>query len=278
VIKIFIFCVFYAQVAGKFYPANRDELLKMIKILGEGIKKEVKGEIFGLICPHAGYIFSGRTASFAFKQLEGLENKTFIIIGLKHGFSTYPIAVMKSEKFITPLGEAHIDKNLSQKIANFSDKIFYTDEPFYYEHSAEVEIPFIQYYTKNPKFVLILMREQSFDLCKKLADAISNAIKGRDDVIIVASSDFYHGYDYNMCKEITKEAADAILSLEPSSFYELFVKKHCACAGGAITTLLLLAKKEGADKIKLMHITNSGDVTGRKEGYVVGYASFVITK
>jgi len=271
-------------VAGLWYPANKDSLKIMIQELLNNVQAH-KGsyKIYGIIAPHAGYVFSGKTAAYAFKQLESQEFKTIIILGPYHGpkRNTTPrvtekgVSVYIGKAYRTPLGLANIDVELAQKIIQASDVIKFIPEAHIDEHSVEAEIPFLQSVLRDFKIVPIVMIDQSFETCRIVADAIANTI-GDKKVLLVASSDFYHGNDYKECKKSTDESATLIGDYDIEGFHEAFQNRNAACGGGPITVSMLVCKELGANEIIPLHITNSGDVTGRTTGWIVGYGSFLV--
>ncbi|MDI6839833.1 MAG: AmmeMemoRadiSam system protein B [bacterium] len=267
-------------VAGQFYPGNPAVLKSSIQKFLKSVPEKIEAKIFGLIVPHAGYEFSGQTASYAFKQIEGKKYDTVIIIGPSHQFPFRGAAVYPTGSFKTPLGEVEIDSSLaeaiiSQEVAPQSKYITGMIEPHQEEHSLEVELPFLQTVLKEFKIVPICMGDQSIGVCKILADAIVKSVTGKS-VLIVASSDFYHGYDYDECKLSVKESTSLICEYDIEGFHKAFTERGAACGGGAIVTCMLAAQKLGAKEAMLLYSTNSGDVTGMMSGYVVGYASFML--
>jgi len=247
-------------VAGTWYPANSGELRRMIQEFLDNVKEArpqemlpqaegTSGKIYGIIAPHAGYDYSGQTAAYAFKQLSGRKYETVIIIGPKHppkspgvpqvsfrGVSIYPDGVWK-----TPLGSVEIDSTLASRIMSQSELIRYIPEAHLDEHSVEAEIPFLQMVLKDFKIVPIVIIDPSFKTCQILADAIIKSIEGKD-VLIVASSDLYHGYDYEECKRSVEETASLISHYNIDGFYSAFINKNAACGGGPITTCMLVCR------------------------------------
>ncbi len=275
-------------VVGLWYPADKDSLHQMIQGFLDNVpesrgKVTLPPQVYGIIVPHAGYVFSGQTAAYAFKQLESQKFETAIILGPYHGpkrestprVEEKGISVYQCGAYKTPLGLMNIDTEVAQKIIKYDDIIKFIPEAHIDEHSVEAEIPFLQSVLRDLKIVPIVMIDQSFETCKIVADAITNAI-GDKKVLLVASSDFYHGYDYNECKKSTQESATLVENYDIEGFYEAFQNRNAACGGGAIIVSMLVCEKLGADKIIPLHTTNSGDVTRKTTGWVVGYGSFII--
>ncbi len=275
-------------VMGLWYSANKDSLHQMIQGFLDNVPKDKaisSPQVYGIIAPHAGYVFSGQTAAYAFKQLETQDFETVIILGPYHGpkrestlrVKENGVSVYQSGIYETPLGFASIDAELAQKIIKYSDIIKFIPDAHIDEHSIEAEIPFLQSVLRNFKIVPIVMIDQSFETCKVVADAIINAI-GDKKVLLVASSDFYHGYDYKECKKSTKNSVKLIEDYDIEGFYDAFQNRNAACGGGAITVSMLVCKELGANEITSLYTTNSGDITGKTTGWIVGYGSFLISQ
>ncbi len=270
-------------VAGTFYPYDSQELKSVIKGFMDNVPEtdpELDSgdcKIKGLICPHAGYSFSGQTAAYAFSRLKGRKYKTVVVIGPSHHAYFEGISVQPGGHFRTPLGDVEIDREFSRKLYESLDFVEYVDTADAPEHSVEVEIPFLQYILKDFKLVPILMGNQSADIVKKLASALVSL--SNDDILLVASSDLYHGNDYSECVDKVNAATGLIKKFDVEEFYTLATtERDIACGFGPITTVMLACQGLGATGIKLTHLTNSSDVTGIKspDRYVVGYSSFII--
>jgi len=266
-------------VTGQFYEADK-------KLLEEEIKKcflsklgprklpsVKKGErkILGLLVPHAGYFYSGSIAAHSYYSLSADGSPdSFIILGPNHTGVGSALAIMKSGKWLTPFGFVEVDAETAKKIAKESKLI--EEDPYAhgYEHSIEVQLPFLQFIYKKVKFVPICMRDQSYEACEDLANAISAVQK---DLVVIASSDFSHYVSYERAYSDDSKAIEAIEKLDAKKFYETVTSLNMSvCGYGPITTMLLFAKKASAKRCKILKYATSGDVTGDKSA-VVGYCS-----
>jgi AmmeMemoRadiSam system protein B/AmmeMemoRadiSam system protein A len=268
------------SVAGQFYPGDAEGLKRKIESLLEDPKIEKKeGEIYGIVVPHAGYNFSGLTAAHAFRQLQGEQYDTVVIMGPSHQFPFKGAAVYPAGYFRTPLGDVEIDSAFADALTANSEHVIKGEDPHVGEHSLEVEIPFLQTVLEGFKIVPICMGEQSFESCEALANSVVKTIREFPEqrILMVASSDFYHGYDYEDCKTSLSESVFLISQYNATDFYHAFQEKGSACGGGCITVCMLAGQKLGARKAVLLYSTNSADVVGVTSGYVVGYASFMLT-
>jgi len=283
---VFIYHLSFAQdikqpnVAGTFYPDNPAELSQMIdKFLDAANPEPVEGDIFALISPHAGYGYSGQTAAFGYKIIKDNPYKTIIVIGPSHYFGFSGVSVYAEGIFRTPSGDLEVDKEFAQKLLYKDKDIILEPRAFEKEHSVEVQLPFLQKVLSNFKIVPIVMGDCSFSTCQKLADLLKDAIGNRKDVLVVASTDMYHGYDYKEAEIIDNLTLSYIKNMDAEGlYYGLREGKLQLCGGLGVVSTLLLAKNLGHHKINVLNHTNSALVTGKKiKGiWTVGYASCVI--
>jgi len=269
-----------ADFAGSWYPSNSQELSSMLNgFIAQAEKKEVNGEILGLISPHAGFVYSGPVAAYGYKLIQGKIINTAIIVGFNHRFGHEGIAVCDYDSYKTPLGEVPIDVELSNKIIMQNKKIYSLKKAFNNENSTEMQVPFLQTAISGFKLVIIQMGEQSLENCKILADALSEVLKGRDDFILIASTDMCHYLPYETANEMDSSTISIIKSFDPVNFYtESSLKSHALmCGYGAVCAVMTACKILGADEIALLKYANSGDTAFDKRS-VVGYMSAAFIK
>jgi len=262
-----------AVFAGYFYPSKKEELEKMISSFFEKSFKEVKERknAIGIVSPHAGYIYSGLTASYAFSSLPRNINKTFIIIGPNHtGYgkevSVYPKGIWK-----TPLGEIEIDEEFAQEIIKNSEFAEKDEIAHLEEHSIEVQLPFLQFLYKRIKIVPICLLNQSKEVAEDLAKAI---LKTKRDFVLIASSDFNHYEDQQTTLRKDLKLIDAIISLDLDKFYSVLIKERVSACGYGGIAVLMKVTEELKGKIELIKHSTSGDVN-KDYSSVVGYASLI---
>jgi len=266
-------------VAGAFYPAGKTELQSILNgLFSKAEKKEIAGRIIGIISPHAGYPYSGSTAAKAYKQLEGKHFDTVILVGPSHHTFFKASSIYEKGGWETPLGIVSIDEEITSQLIKEDKTIDYYPQAHIEEHSLEVEIPFLQTILNNFKIVPIVIGDQSPEICERLAAAIIKVCKDKN-VLLVASSDLYHGYSYDECYQSDSLFLKTVGAFDIDGYKKLYTtKENIACGAGPIYTILLTTKAMGATDCILLDHTTSGDVTGDKKGYIVGYSSFVITK
>lgn len=267
-------------VSGQFYPSDKEELKRDIEnYLNEVKVFEIKDRIIGILVPHAGYPYSGKVAAHAYKVIKDREVNTIIMIGPSHQASFQGFALYSDGLWETPLGEVAIDEEVSKKLKNKCPYLIDLKSAHNYEHSLEVQVPFLQVIFKDFKIVPIMAHFPKYEECENLAKAISEVIKENKKIIFLISSDLYHGYSYKECVETDRRTLSYIERMSPKDFYNaLLEEKVSACGGFPIVIGMLVARnlKENA-KATLLKYTNSNEVMGVKTGYCVGYSSLVFT-
>lgn len=249
-------------VAGQFYPGEKKELEKIIdQFLTQAKPPKIEGEIFGLLLPHAGYVFSGPVAAYGFKAIASKNFDTVIIIGDFHYERFEGISIWSAGHWQTPLGKVKIDKELASKILSASERFMVRDSAHLFEHSLEVEIPFLQKVLKNFEILPIIFGSEDEDW-ETLAQAILENTKDKK-VLIIASSDLSHYLPYEEAQKIDKQTLEAILNKNYQNLE--------ACARDSVKTLMKIAEILGA-KAKLLKYLNSGD-TAEDKLQVVGYGA-----
>lgn len=256
-----------SAVAGYFYPSNKEILIKQIKNFLENATLKFNYTPYALICPHAGYVYSGPIAGFSYKTL--LPNKknykNIIILGPSHFEYVNGIAYISAEYFETPLGNAKVDLETLEKIKKL-DFLVQNEDAHKKEHSIEVQIPFIQYIFQNDIPILPLaFGKISPEKIKILLETIWNP-----ETLIIISSDLSHYYDYDTAKKLDKQTSDAILNLDSDA-----IQYEQACGRIGIQGLLMFAKEKNW-KAYLLDLRNSGDTSGSKT-QVVGYGAWSFT-
>ncbi len=248
-----------AKFVGQFYPVDCSEFFAKIK------KREPKYSI--AIVPHAGYVYCADCMAAVYSKLRC---GTFVIIGPNHT-GIGPEIALGSEDFETPYGIAEIDKEVAEEISRCK-YVRENNTAHEYEHSIEVQLPWLFHVCKKPKIVPILMKHEAFH--PKVAEVLANAIP--DETIVIASSDLIHhgpfyGYQlgsYEEAQKIEKQAIELILKRDVKRFFEFLVATRATiCGAGPIMVAMLKAKQDG---VLLCHKT-SAEVSGDYENWV-GYA------
>lgn len=268
--------------SGTFYPDNPKDLSRMIDgFLGAATPKPIDAEIFALISPHAGYGYSGQTAAYGYKLIQTRPYKTVIVIGTSHNYGFNGVSIYPEGAFRTLLGDLEIDKEFAQKLLNKDTEVSFKPEAFEKEHSVEVQLLFLQKVLSGFKIVPIVMGDCTLSNCQKLAALLKEAIAGRKDVLVVASTDMYHGYDYQEAEAVDNSTLLYLKSMDAEGlYYGLREGKLQLCGGFGAVATIILAKELGYKTLDVLNYTDSSKVTGNriKGIWTVGYASCVISR
>jgi AmmeMemoRadiSam system protein B len=277
-------------VAGQFYPGTKSALTGMI----EKFFKDNFGEVPGVqrgtghtgaLCPHAGYVYSGPTAAHSFHEIARRYPDTFIIVGPNHTGRGSPLAIMTQGSWETPLGISEIDSESAHSIHEKSGMLDDDESAFRYEHSLEVQLPFIQY-LGNSCIVPICMSIQDEETSRDMGRAIAEVIReSKKSFCILASSDLTHfGANYGFVPTrqdalawIRKTDTSILNAAEGLDTHALFEvgKKTTACGVGCIGTMVEAEKALGAKRGRILAYTTSADVSGSTD-LVVGYGSLIV--
>jgi len=261
-------------VAGQFYPESASQLKAMIEQLVD--EKAAKEEVIGLVSPHAGYIYSGPVAGRVISRIKFKD--TFIIIGPNHTGRGKPLSIMTEGTWKTPLGEIEIDSELAEQILATSSHLAEDYQAHQYEHSIEVQIPFLQYFKSDIKLVPIVLARTTGAIYKEIGREIAQAIKELNKgVVIIASSDMTHYEPQASAQRKDTQAIEAILNLDEDELLRRIDKLNISMCGYApVASLISAAKQLGATGAELVRYQTSGDTTGDYSS-VVGYAGIIIT-
>jgi AmmeMemoRadiSam system protein B len=269
-------------VAGMFYPSEKNKLTKLIEdcflhSLGPGKNpKKIGKKIFGIICPHAGYAYSGPIACHSVNSISSESPELFIIIGPNHWGIGRSVATMTDCIWETPLGNVEVDSESAKEISQLSKNIESDFFSHTREHSLEVQIPILQKTFSNFKILPISLINQSKEIAKDVGLTIAKIAK-KKNVMIIGSSDFTHYEPNEFAHEQDLALIEPILEMDVDKFYDVLQKrKVTACGYGAIASTIIACKELGATKGELLKYATSGDVTGDTSS-VVGYGSIVFT-
>ena len=264
----------YPVVAGQFYPGSSDKLRSMIEMFVD--EKVAKGEVIGLVSPHAGYVYSGLVAGTTISRIKFKD--TFVIMGPSHTGRGKPFSIMTEGVWKTPLGEVEIDSELAGRILGTSGYLQEDRVAHENEHSLEVQLPFLQYFKPDIKIVPILLAYGTGESYKEIGKEIARAIRElKREVLIMASSDMTHYESQESARRKDNQAIEAILELNEDELLKRVDELNISMCGYAPTVSLIAAARElGATGAELVKYQTSGDTTGDYSA-VVGYAGIIIT-
>lgn len=286
IVCIFLFCAVSAQakradLAGFWYKNSPEDLRKEIEgYLEKARVPRIEGEVIGIIVPHAGLEYSGPVAAYGYKALEKDAPELAVLVGFTHR-RHFPdsIAILTDDSFITPLGPARIDKDVTEEFLKYSPQIKRIPKAFISENSVEMEIPLIQVALKDARLVVMAISDQKIEVAKLLARALRDVLKGKKSYVMIASTDLCHFLEYKKAREKDADTIKAIEAFKPDDLYAKSVRqKHdMMCGPGAVYAVMKACQYLGADEVKVLKYANSGD-TSRKKDNVVGYMSAVFIR
>lgn len=271
-----------SPIAGKWYEGNAKKLAQSVdEFINDAQLPDLAGDVIGVIAPHAGHIYSGAVAGYAFAALRSLRPSLVAVISPMHHPYHDPLLTTSHDAYQTPLGDILVDKQaLSELDVVLKSELGFglTPVPRDPEHSLEIELPFLQRALKSewnllPVMVRALDPKVSLGLGKALAQVLRNK-----NSVIVASTDLSHFYNQNTALKFDQFMLDQFESFDPESAFEAErTGKGFACGLGAVTAVMWASHELGANKVKVLHHATSGDVTGDYSS-VVGYGAAAILK
>ncbi len=269
-------------VAGSFYPKDKGELQQLIKDsylhpLGPGKlppAPPTNAKVVSVVCPHAGYEYSGPVAAHSYLHVSSMRDPELIIIvapnhyGLGSGVSVY-----SPGSWETPLGTLKVDEAACKELADSTGIVDFDPASHRLEHSLEVQLPFLQMiYGDSVPILPVCISFQDEDTTTTLAAGVAK-IAGKRRTVLIASSDLTHYEPAEVARKKDTALISEILKMDAASFYSTLERLQVtACGFGAISTIMQASKALGLVKGSLLKYANSGDTTGDL-AQVVGYAS-----
>jgi MEMO1 family protein len=271
-----------AHGSGRWFPGDSDELRKMVESYIENAQPEpVNGRIVAAIAPHAGYIYSGKTAGFTFRAIRDNAQKTgqpetVVVLGFSHSGGFPGVALMDGDFIETPLGKTALDTEAAEILSGASPRIFFHYAPHRGEHSAENEIPFVQAALPDTKMVVALMGDHDPETLDAFVGALC-ALSEKKRLLVVASTDMLHDPNYDL---VTKTDEKTLLKLQAMDCEGLRktwgYDNQILCGIGPVQVAIKFARAKGGKKGSVLYYRNSGDDFPESRGrWVVGYGSAV---
>jgi MEMO1 family protein len=273
-------------VAGAFYPADANELGKMIDgFLAKASPEKLDGNLVALVCPHAGYPYSGGVAAYSYIQLKGRSYDRVVVLAPSHYEAFTFSSIYDGDAYHTPLGDVPVDHEFATKLTKLSSTIKISDRGHgevqiqgqrFGEHALEDQLPFLQRVLGQFKMVPIVMGDPRYDACRALGIALAKAVQGTNTLILV-SSDLSHYHAYDEAEQMDHQILKTIeewdyLTLSQNLERDIW---RGPCGGGPIVAAMIAAERLGAHHAQILKYANSGDVTGDKSR-VVGYGAIAL--
>jgi AmmeMemoRadiSam system protein B len=271
-----------SPIAGQWYPGDPKQLSTSVdRYIHEAKLPELHGEVVAIITPHAGHIYSGPVAGYAFATLLGYKPELVAVVSPMHYAYSEQLLTTAHEAYETPLGIIPVDAEAVETLdALLKNELGYglsrirRDR----EHSLEIELPFLQRVI-GPEFKLlpVMVRDQSQRVTRILGQCLAKTLRGRN-ALLVASTDLSHFYPQRVANELDAEMLHCIESFDPEAVIQAEEEgRGFACGRGALAAVLWAAKDLGANTVKILNHATSGDVTG-DTSQVVGYGAAVVLR
>lgn len=273
-------------VAGQFYPSTAGTLHQAIEQaflspLGPGVLPQLRPvrateKMFGVVVPHAGFMYSAPAAAWAFAELaRGGKPEAVILLGVNHRGVGSSIAVSPASGWQTPFGIMPIARQLIEELLRDNAMVCSDAIAHAGEHSLEVEVPFLQYLFGKVLLLPIALGHLSFREIVALGTSLADLAKTHD-LVFVASSDFSHYLPAEQARCLDMLAIQSIIEIDPQGLWDIVRTKQISMCGVIpVAVMLVAAQIMGIKKGKLLHYHTSGDVTG-DQSEVVGYGAVVI--
>ena len=271
-----------SPIAGQWYPGDPQRLsVSVDRYINEAKLPELKGDVVAIITPHAGHVYSGPVAGYAFAALRGLKPELVAVISPMHHPYHEPLLTTAHAAYATPLGAIPVDAEAVRQV----DELLLNELGFGLEyirrdreHSLEIELPFLQRVIGSEfKLLPIMVRDQSVKVTRSLGQCLAKTLRGRN-ALLVASTDLSHFYPQQIANDLDGEMLRCIESFDPEAVISAEEQgRGFACGRGAVATVLWAAKDLGADRVVVLNHATSGDVTG-DTSQVVGYGAAVVLR
>jgi MEMO1 family protein len=275
-----------AVAAGRFYSSNPEELRNTLKGLFEKAKPRMVDSVVAIICPHAGYDFSGLVAASSYKQINPDKKfENIFIIGSSHQVNFMGASIYNLGDYLTPLGKVKVNIELADKLIKENPVFTFNPDADKNEHSLEVQIPFLQYWMKSEiRIVPIILGTQSAQTCKKIAEALKPYFN--DNNLFIISTDFSHYPKYQDAQAVDKASCDAIIAGSANELLKVLQDNAdknipnlatSMCGWTSVATLLNMTGNNPDYRFVPILYMNSGDSKYADKSQVVGYWSIAVT-
>jgi len=269
-------------VAGRFYPARAEELVRDIRLYTSRLETAVeKAHIaaIGCVVPHAGYLYSGGVAGAVYRRLE--IPQLCVILCPNHTGKGRPLAIMAGTTWQTPLGDVAADADLGARLLRHYSGLQEDSAAHRNEHGIEVQLPFLQVEQSNLSIIPVVVGTSDFDVLSELGEVIADVITSYEKesgkkVLIIASSDMNHYESDAVTRVKDQKAIDRVLARDARGLWEVVMSEDISmCGFGPTVVMLTAARFLGATSATLVEYATSGEVSGDYDS-VVGYAGIIV--
>jgi AmmeMemoRadiSam system protein B len=271
-----------SPIAGQWYPGDPKRLsVSVDKYIQAAELPDLDGEVVAIVAPHAGHIYSGPVAGYAFAALRGLKPSLVVVVSPMHYPYEEPLLTTAHQAYATPLGVIPVDTDAVQALDGLLEQALgyglarvRRDR----EHSLEIELPFLQRVLETEfRLLPVMVRDQSHRATRLLGQCLAKTLTGRN-ALLVASTDLSHFYPLEIANQLDAEMLRCIESFDPDEVINAEENgRGFACGRGALAAVLWAAKELGATRVKILKHATSGDITG-DTSQVVGYGAAVVLR
>ena len=271
-----------SPLAGRWYPANSDRLAKSVDSYIEKAQiPEISGEIVALISPHAGHLYSGPVAGYAFKTLQGKQVDLVVILSPLHQFHPGAILTTGHDAYQTPLGPVPVDRDSLEWVGTALHNrtgTGLTQIRNDSEHAIEILLPFFQRtFPDGFQLLPLMIRDQDPSLMRSLGAILDELCTSRK-ALLTASSDLSHFHSAEEARQLDQTILNHIQALDPEGLYQAQQKgTGSACGLGPLAAVLWASMEESTVTPQILNYAHSGEITGDNAS-VVGYASAVLVR
>lgn len=266
------------SVAGTWYPDNPARLIAHLDgYLERARVDDPAGRLRAVVAPHAGLMYSGPVAAFAYNVARRHQHSAIVLVGPSHFLSFQGVSIWPDGEWETPLGPVKVNRELAKAVADASSQIVDLPAAHGREHCLEMQMPFIAHVLPRVPIVPMVMGHQTRETAFALGAAIAQAIEAHaPDALLVASSDLSHYEDATTAMALDRRVIEHVERLDADGLMRaLDAEPRHACGGGPMVAVMDAARRLGASHARLLQYADSGDVSGDKSS-VVGYMAAAI--
>jgi MEMO1 family protein len=271
-----------SPIAGLWYEGEPKVLARAIDAYMDRAQlPDLRGDVVGVVAPHAGHRYSGPVAGYAFAALRGLKPDVVAVLSPFHNYHAAPLLTTVHAAYATPLGAVQVDRGSVEALGDaLKTALGYgvTNLAHDPEHSLEIELPFLQRALASEwKLLPLMVRAQEPDSCEVIGKSLARVLQGRN-ALLIASTDLSHYYDQETALALDRTMLEQVEAFDPDRAFDVERSgRGYACGLGALAATMWAARELGADRAQVLRHATSGDVTG-DYGAVVGYASVALLK
>ena len=265
------------SVAGSWYPRDPETLAAEVDRYVAGADAVAPAAPpAAIIAPHAGLMYSGPVAAFAYTLTRGRRYRAVVLIGPSHFVAFRGVSLWQAGSWETPFGMLTVDRDLAGSLRAESDEFVENAAAHGREHSLEMQLPFVARLLPEVPIVPLVMGYQTRETAMAVGDAVARAIAAYDDVLLVASSDLSHFEDAGTAAQLDAVVIRHVEAMDPDGLMTaLEGNPRHACGGGPMVSVLQAVRRRGARSARVLRYADSGDVSGDKSS-VVGYMAAAI--